>query len=152
MYHKRYEEKWKQKHIETEKILMSLMEQYGNELYRFCYLVLWNSSAANRAVQETFLQVSQEHKEQQAARDKCCLFRIAIKVCKKLSSQMNAVEPIEAHGYVSDLLVHYIKTMNPFQREIFLLRFYIGMSEKEISHIVCIPRIVVRKILKHYAN
>ncbi len=69
----------------TEQFLERLMNTYGDELLRMCYLYLKDYQLAEDAVQDTYIKAMKSYKSfEHKSSEKTWLMRIAINCCKNV--------------------------------------------------------------------
>lgn len=69
----------------TEQFLERLMNTYGDELLRLCYLYLKDYQLAEDAVQDTFIKTMKSYKSfEHKSSEKTWLMRIAVNCCKNV--------------------------------------------------------------------
>lgn len=135
----------------AEKFLERLMNAYGNELLRMCYLYLKDYQLAEDAVQETFIKAmksydSFEHKSS----EKTWLTRIAINCCKNvmrthwfrtLRDNLESHEEKLSDDPIEDFLEKdsvsaAIMALNANDRQIVVLYYYQELSIREIAMVI----------------
>ena len=139
-----------------EQELNRLMNTYGTEVLRLCYLYLKNYSLAEDACQDTFLKVYKNfHKFQGNSSEKTWITRICINTCKnylrsswikkvvldykldykKVSKSLisheemfSKIEDDDLIGLIMDLKAKY--------KEVILMYYYQELTVKEMSEIL----------------
>ncbi len=126
--------------------LSRMMNEYGSQLLRVCYVYLKDAQLAEDAVQDAFLKA---YRAMDAYRregsEKTWLMRIAVNTCRdylrtswmrrvdrRFSAEdapERAVEPVLPDRTV----IREVMALPPKYREIILLRFYEGMKVREIA-------------------
>lgn len=143
-----------QKNIDMEK----LIELYGEELLRLCYLYLHDWQLAEDAVQDVYINIFRKYRNfQEQSSVKTWITRIAINVCKSylrtpwkkkvLYGDLNPVwdEEKEAKETVfrDDTVILAIYELKPKYREVVLLFYYQELKVREIAEILGISQSAV---------
>ena len=69
----------------TDQYLERLMQEYGDSIFRMCYLYLKDYHLAEDAVQETFIKAMKSYDSfAHKSSEKTWLIRIAINTCKNI--------------------------------------------------------------------
>lgn len=132
----------------TEQILERLMQEYGDSVFRMCYLYLKDYHLAEDATQETFIKAMKSYDSfLHNAKEKTWLIRIAINSCKnimrtrwfrfpmlriedqQLSDTCNSLEGVIEKDTISKAIMSLKKS----DRELIILYYYQELSVKEIS-------------------
>lgn len=144
----------KQINIEMEK----LIELYGDELLRLCYLYLHDWQLAEDAVQDVYINIFRKHKGFHGqSSEKTWITRIAINVCKSylrtpwkkkvIYGDLNPVwdEEKEAKEAVfrDDTVILAIYQLKPKYREVVLLFYYQELKVREIAETLGISQSAV---------
>ena len=135
----------------AEQILERLMKEYGDSIFRMCYLCLKDYYLAEDAMQETFIKAMRFYDSfLHKSNEKTWLMRIAINCCKNIMRKQWFRLPmlnIEDHQQVDDKipieellerdsLTKAIMSLRKSDRQIIILYYYQELSVKEISAIV----------------
>lgn len=135
------------KNMDMEK----LIDLYGNDLLRLCYLYLHDLQLAEDAVQETYIKVFRGYEKFQGkCREKTWITRIAINVCKSYLrspwEQKIFYGDIEAvwgeNGkqqemeMKDDTVIRAIYQLRPKYKEVILLFYYQELKVAEIAQIL----------------
>lgn len=146
-----------------EEQLEHLMNQYGDQLLRLCYLYLKDYHLAEDALQETFLKVYQHLDEfRKESSEKTWMVRIAINTCKNMMRRNHRedtyedswLEQIPDQNTVGHLVnqmcvLAEIGRLPVKYREVILLHYYQELSTKEIAMILHVPNTTVSCRLKN---
>lgn len=131
--------------------LERFMNEYGDALFRMCYLYLKDYQLAQDTVQETFIKAMQaydsfEHKSS----EKTWLIRIAINCCKNVIRsrwfqirkndpgdylEKTDADPIECF-LEKDSISSAVMKLNANDRQMIVLYYYQEMSAKEIAAVI----------------
>ena len=148
--------------------LEQLMEEYGTELLRLCYLYFKDYQLAEDAVQETFIKVfTKFHTFKGDSSMKTWITRIAINVCKDFirkrsyrelprdfdlytAADHDAPEPESAIIDTDEniALLNAVCALSDIYRETVLLYYYSGFNTREIAKILHIGETTVCVRLK----
>lgn len=138
-----------------------LVSEYGNSIYRMCFLYLKDLHLAEDAVQETFIKVYTCYPQFRGDSDiKTWIMRIAINVCKNyqrsswwkmgnaaksLNEAALTVDPVslEDDGLVLEIMKLPIK-----YKEVILLFYYQDLPIREIAKVLDIAESTVSVRLK----
>lgn len=136
--------------MQQEQIVKRLMNEYGDAVFRMCYLYLKDYHLAEDAAQETFMKAMRSYDQfHHEAEEKSWLIRIAINCCKNTMRTRwfrfgrNILEegcltekedPIERIAE-ADSIARAIGKLERKDREILLLYYYQELSMKEIARI-----------------
>jgi len=150
--------------LDRDAILEQLMAQYGTSLWRMCTLQLRDAALAEDAVQETFLKA---YRRLDSFRGTCSiqswLMAIAINTCRDLRRTAwmrhtdRTVTPEQLpQGSAEDTLqdntvLEAVTALPPREREAVLLRYYQGMSLREVAQALHISENAAKGRL-HRAN
>lgn len=135
-----------QTNIDMEK----LIDLYGDELLRLCYLYLHDLQLAEDAVQETYIRIFRGYKKFLGkCREKTWITRIAINVCKSylrspwkqkiFYGDIETVwdeERVQEPEIKDDTVIRAIDRLNPKYREVILLFYYQEFKTAEIAQIL----------------
>lgn len=135
----------------AEQHLEQLMNQYGDAIFRMCFLYLKDYHLAEDATQDTFIKAMKSYDLfQNKSSEKTWLTRIAINCCKNImrtkwfrnarynyeENMSNAtVSPIE-NLLERDSISTTIMRLNENDRKIIILYYYQELSMKEIADII----------------
>ena len=134
----------------AEQILERLMREYGDSVFRMCYLYLKDYYLAEDATQETFIKAMKSYDSfLHNSNEKTWLIRIAINSCKNIMRTKWFRFPmmsIDDQQYITvdhsiediiekDSIVKAIMSLNKSDREIIILYYYQELSVREISFI-----------------
>lgn len=138
-----------------------LVSQYGNSIYRMCFLYLKDLHLAEDAVQDTFIKVYTGYPQFRGDADiKTWIMRIAINVCKNYqrsswwkmgnaAKSLNEVALITDPASVEDdALVLEIMKLPVKYKEVILLFYYQDMPIREVAKVLDIPESTVSVRLK----
>jgi RNA polymerase sigma factor (sigma-70 family) len=144
-----------------------LVNEYGNQLLRMCFLYLKDIHLAEDAVQDTFIKAYKNYSQFKGiAQEKTWIMRIAINVCKnylrkswwKQTSYSKLLKQIpynDPENIGDDTLLLEIMKLSSKYKEVILLFYYQEMKIREISEALQISESTVsvrlaraRKILK----
>ncbi|MCI8597091.1 MAG: RNA polymerase sigma factor [Lachnospiraceae bacterium] len=143
-------------------LLDTLIEQYYDGIYRFCYYKIGDREAAYDCTQETFLHLLryiETYVEQK--KFKAYLYRIAANVCtdyfRKNSVQTVGEEMLEwipkedtelKRVELSDQVLRALDCLSLAQREVIILHFFYDFKLREIAQIVDINMSTAKSRLK----
>lgn len=135
----------------AEQHLERLMNEYGDAIFRMCYLYLKDYHLAEDATQDTFINAMKSYDTfQNKSTEKTWITRIAINCCKNIirtqwfrnarnnleENMVNASEsPIEDF-LEKDSISRAIMELNENDRKIIILYYYQELSMKEIAGII----------------
>ena len=135
----------------AEQLLERLMNTYGDELLRTCYLYLKDYQLAEDAVQETFIKVMKSYDSfKHKSSEKTWLMRIAINCCKNimrtrwfhirqnnLESHVEKIGDDPINNFVEkDSVSAAIMALNAEDRQIIILYYYQELSAREIAIVI----------------
>jgi len=136
----------------TEERFNNLIDEYGNEILRLCYLYLKDYQLAEDAFQDTFLKIYNNfHKFNGLSTEKTWITRICINTCKnylrnpwkrkvKLGNSELIQNEISDREIFDELekseLFNSIMNLKQTYKEIILMYYYQQLSVKEISQIL----------------
>ncbi|MCQ4925537.1 RNA polymerase sigma factor [Tissierella carlieri] len=136
----------------TEEHFNNLIDKYGTEILRLCYLYLKDYQLAEDACQDTFLKVySNFHKFNELSTEKTWITKICINTCKnylrnpwkrkvKLENRELVQNEISDQEIFDELekseLFSSIMNLKQTYKEIILMYYYQQLSVKEISQIL----------------
>ncbi len=137
-----------------------LIEVYGDELLRVCYLYLKDINLAQDALQDTYLNVFRSlGKFRGESSEKTWMMKITINVCKNYTknywnrnviklSNMPEIPYVEQFSkIVNDELLSTIMELPIKSKEVILLYYYQEYKIKEIAEILNISETAVNKRL-----
>lgn len=149
--------------------LETLVRHYQLKAVRIAYLLVQDRSAAEDIVQDSFLMVYQKCAQFRAAAPFApWFFRIVVNearrhlrsVTRRRESSLDVLRSVESavplllqapdpsvHAEYSerrDAIFRVLSTLTPKQREVLVLRYYGGYSDREIAHILASPPGTVR--------
>lgn len=128
--------------------LEKLMSDYGDTIFRMCFLYLRDYQLAEDATQETFIKAMTSYEKfEHRSSEKTWLTRIAINCCKNIMRtnwfQIIKNNIIESDGNVSDNLINDFIEKNSFSnailkldlgdRKLIILYYYQELSIKDIA-------------------
>lgn len=134
----------------AEQILERLMREYGDSVFRMCYLYLKDYYLAEDATQETFIKAMKSYDSfLHNSNEKTWLIRIAINSCKNIMRtkwfrfpmmSIDDQQYITVDHFIEDIIekdsiVKAIMSLNKSDREIIILYYYQELSVREISFI-----------------
>ena len=138
-----------------------LLEQYQVPVLRLCYLVLYDRSLAEDAVQETFFKAWKNYDRfRREADEKTWLTRIAINTCKdmmksawmrntdRFTSPDSLPEGAVPFDEKDDTVTRAVLSLPPKIKEVTLLHWYQGMTLEEMTKVLRLPRSTVNYRLK----
>lgn len=132
-------------------LLERLMKEYGDSVFRMCFLYLKDYQLAEDATQETFIKAAKGYEQfQNQSAEKTWLTRIAINSCKSIMrthwfqnmrNQIRDTSPDEKTDLFEtmlekDSLSRAIMKLPQSDRQMILLYYYQELSLKEISEII----------------
>ncbi|MBU5313036.1 sigma-70 family RNA polymerase sigma factor [Tissierella carlieri] len=136
----------------AEEHFNNLIDKYGTEILRLCYLYLKDYQLAEDACQDTFLKVySNFHKFNELSTEKTWITKICINTCKnylrnpwkrkvKLENRELVQNEISDQEIFDELekseLFSSIMNLKQTYKEIILMYYYQQLSVKEISQIL----------------
>lgn len=134
----------------AEQILERLMREYGNSVFRMCYLYLRDYHLAEDATQETFIKAMKSYDSfLHNSDEKTWLIRIAINSCKNIMRtrwfrfpmiNIDDQHNIVVHDFTGDVIEkdtisRAIMSLSKSDREIIILYYYQELTVREISYI-----------------
>jgi len=134
--------------------MQRLINEYGNNLLRMCYLYLHDVQLAEDALQDTYIRVYQNWNQfNGSSSEKTWITRIAINVCKShlrsrwyknlLHRSELKQETFQEDRIKDDTVMQEILKLRPKYREVILLFYYQEMKAKEIASILGITESAV---------
>ncbi len=148
--------------MSTNPNIERLINEYGDSIFRMCFLYLRDHDLAEDAVQETFIKAMNHYERFQGnSEEKTWLIRIAINTCKNmmrtrwfhhlpLPNTMD--EPsVDSHdeAIVTKLTFsHAIMKLPPKEREVTILYYYQELKVKEIAALLGISETAVLQRLR----
>ncbi len=140
----------------AEDHLTRLMQTYGSNILRVCYLYLKDHSLAQDAAQSTFLKAWKALGTLRAgSTEKAWLMRIAVNTCKSMlrsreyqlyakSPDMDELpEPYTEDAHPDNTVLLAVLALPEKYREAVVLHYYQGFSSPEIAQILRIPQATV---------
>lgn len=136
--------------MSAEEKIEQLLNDYGNSIFRMCFLYLKDYHLAEDAAQETFIRAMYSyHSFQNKASEKTWLLQIAINACKNIMrtnwfrlSRNELKEDVQNPDNFSEAIIEEdslskaIMRLRADDRKIILLYYYQELSMKEIAQIV----------------
>ena len=137
--------------LETKQILDKLIDEYGDSIFRMCYLYLKDYQLAEDATQETFIKAMKSYDSfQNKSSEKTWLTRIAINCCKNrrrtrwfkthkinLTDLSKETDYDFTHNIIEKhSMTNIVSSLKTIDREIILLYYYQDLSIKEISSMI----------------
>lgn len=131
-------------HKESKLDLGEMIDKYGNEILRMCYLYLHDQQLAEDAVQETYLKVYRNWGGYRGeALEKTWITRIAINTCISMrrkgwfreilsAGQLEQEIPVQ-DKYGDDTVIRSIYQLKPGLREVVIMFYYQQMKTREIA-------------------
>lgn len=129
--------------------LKRIIETYGNDILRLCFLYLGDYQLAEDAAQETFLKVYINYEKfEKRSSEKTWITRIAVNCCKNLMrtrwfSRVFPKENLEGSGQnelekliLKNTLSYEIMKLPRKYREVILLYYYQELKLDEISAVL----------------
>jgi len=135
----------------AEQQLEQLMNEYGDAIFRMCYLYLKDYHLAEDATQDTFINTMKSYDSfQYKSSEKTWITRIAINYCKNIirtqwfRNARNSYEENMSNEEISpivdllerDSISKAIMKLNENDRKIIILYYYQELSMKEIADII----------------
>lgn len=140
-----------------EATLNRLMDTYGTNVLRVCFLYLHDHSLAQDASQTTFLKAWQALDSfRQGSTEKAWLMRIAVNTCRSILRSReyrlyaHGVNPEDVPEPAVDALTpdrtvyNAVLSLPDKYREIVVLHYYQGLPTEEVAHVLQIPQASVR--------
>ena len=151
------------------------LEQYYDDIYRYCYLRLNDRHAAEDMAQETFLRFLEASEYRDMGKPLAFLYTIARNLCidhirhtktrpesvincdisifsdAAHSTESTAFSPTASVSELTDtsiVLVQALQTLSESDREIICLRYVLELNPGEIGRIMNLSRFVVYRRLK----
>lgn len=137
--------------MSTEQILERLMREYGDSVFRMCFLYLKDYHLAEDATQETFIKAMRSYDSfLHKSKEKTWLIRIAINTCKNVmrtrwfrfpTIDIEEQQYLDVHNSIEefiekDSISNAIMSLKRNDRELIILYYYQELSVKEISSIM----------------
>lgn len=143
----------------VEPNIKRLLDEYGNSIFRMCFIYLKDTHLAEDAVQDTFIKVYNSYSQFKGkSSEKTWIMRIAINVCKNYmrSSWWKHVDesavldniPANENSVRDDTLLLEVMKLSRKYKEVVLLFYYQDMKIREIAEILQIPESIVSVRLK----
>jgi RNA polymerase sigma-70 factor (ECF subfamily) len=129
--------------VDREKIKKAV-ETYGDSLYRLCLVMLGNSSDAEDAVQETFMQLIRYEPEFRGnEHEKAWLITVAANKCRDMLRKRKWFTPLDEDilenipGNTEDnRLIGLLTELTPKFREVLTLHYIEGYKVNEIAEMI----------------
>lgn len=144
--------------------IRDLIDEYGNSIFRMCFLYLKDFHLAEDAVQETFIKVYKNHSSFKGdSSEKTWVIRIAINVCKnylrgswwKRIDESAVLESVpvkenfdDEKSELAENLILEVMKLNTKYKEVILLYYYQELKVREIAEVLLIPEATVSTRLK----
>ena len=148
-----------------EEHLTRLMQAYGSQVLRVCYLYLRDRDLAQDASQTTFVKAWQAlHTLHDASTEKAWLMRIAINTCKtmlrsreyRLYAHASDIDelPLSALDVPApdDTVLRTVLALPEKYREVVTLFYYQRLSSRDIARILHVPQATVLTRLSRARN
>lgn len=132
-----------------EEMLTRLVEQHQMALLRLCYMLLQDTTLAEDAVQETFIKAYRAlPKFRGECSDKTWLTRIAVNTCRDIKRSGwfrymdRRMEPERCPNQVAEqddttaCLSEAIRALPQKEKEVILLHYYQGLTEKDVAKVL----------------
>lgn len=147
------------KNNNMEDYLTSLMDNYGNSVFRMCYAYLKDYQLAEDVAQETFIRVYQHYGEyHNQSSVKTWIIQIAINLCKnhmrthwwkdRLQQVFLETEEAVTENYDSvlngQLILEEIGKLSPKYKEVILLYYYQEFKISEIAKILNVKESTIK--------
>lgn len=133
--------------------IVRIIEQYGNSLFRMCYVVLKHEQDAQDVLQETFIKYMEKAPEfESEGHERAWLFRVAANLCKDLlrfKKRNSFVDMKELEQYCkepeeAEVLKEVLQLPTKYKTVIHL--YYIeGYKVEEVASILKISESAVKK-------
>lgn len=136
----------------TESLYFSIVEEYGDMIYRFALHYVKNRADAEDVVQEVLLAYL-KHSHPEKEKLKGWLLKVTKNQCLNLIKKQKRVVFKEPEGEIAEFpmdhgLFEALQTLSPLDREIVYLFYQEGYSSKEIGKFVKKSDAAVRKHLE----
>lgn len=137
--------------MSTEQILERLMQEYGDSVFRMCFLYLKDYHLAEDATQETFIKAMKSYDSfLHNSKEKTWLIRIGINTCKNIMRtrwfrfpmmDIEEQQHLDVQNSIEELIEKdsissAIMSLKRKDRELIILYYYQELSVKEISGIM----------------
>lgn len=132
--------------------LARMMDSYGNNLLRLCFMYLKDRQLAEDAVQDTFIKVLRYYERMNdPSGEKAWITRIAINVCKDMlrsawHRKVNVVDQLAdipdtspTGDKADDTLLLQVMQLKPHYKEVILLFYYEDMKISDIAKLLGAP-------------
>ncbi len=143
------------KMMRSSEKLKFIMDEHGDQLLRFCTLLLGSPSESEKVLFKAALKATKrwQYFENQGE-ERVWFMHIVVSVCKNqhLRNLIKANRKVLPMMNEGNILVRKIKELPFFCKVIFLLYFYFGFTENEIVRISNIPVLFVHKSLSSSEN
>lgn len=132
-----------------------MVEDYGDDLLRLCYLYLKDVHLAEDAVQDTFLQIYRHYDSFRGeSSEKTWVTRIAINICKnylkspwrrRVAPDDALLQTIAAPAFTAhdNTVIKAVMALPPKYKDVILLYYYREMKIREIAELLEIPESTV---------
>ena len=120
--------------------LEALIDCYGNNILRFCYLYLLDLEQAQKVVQDVFVQAYSHPDFAAKGLDEKKLLRITVHQCRKHPPRHTRM-PSE------DPILSAFQRMTTLEREINLLHYYMGFALEDVASVSGLPIFVINHFL-----
>lgn len=141
---------------DKEARLQRLMETYGNDVLRVCFLYLKDHALAQDAAQTTFLKAWQAlHTLRDGTTEKAWLLRIAVNTCKTMlksreyqlyahNPDMERLpEPFAEDKPRDNTVLSAVHQLPEHYQEAVILHYYQGLSTADMARILRLPQSTV---------
>ncbi|MEA5016878.1 MAG: RNA polymerase sigma factor [Candidatus Limiplasma sp.] len=132
--------------------LERMIAEYGDGIFRMCFVYLQDMSLAEDAMQETFVKVYRQYASFRGeSSEKTWIMRVAINTCKDMRRTTwfrqvdrsvaldRAPEPYDEWDPSDDALITEIMMLPAKLKDVVLLKYYQGLSFQEIAQALQIP-------------
>ena len=122
----------------------SVIENYGNMLFRLCLMILGNASDAEDVIQETMIKYLQKApKFQSAEHEKAWLIKVSANHCKdvlRFRSRHQMVDIEQMKEFIEDEsdseIIEALMTLPEKYKVVLMLHYVEGYSTKEIAEMI----------------
>lgn len=139
-----------------EERLTRLMETYGSNVLRICYLYLKDHALAQDAAQTTFVKAWQALRTlRDGSTEKAWLMRIAVNTCKTTlrsreyrlyaqSPDMDELpDPAVEDVHPDNTVLNAVMALPEKYREVVMLHYYQGLSSPAVARILKLPQATI---------
>lgn len=129
--------------------LEEMMNKYGDNILRICYIYLKDRHLAEDAFQETFIMVYRKYNTFKGESSEITwIMRIAINICKNhlrtswlkrvVLMDQSAFENyiVKAEEYERPMLLEEIMKLKPIYKEVIFLFYYLQLNVAEIANVL----------------